>query len=102
LAVCTTNPVPALPDVPPLSQTVPGYEAGVWHGIGAPAKVAPEIVSTLHDAVNAVLADPKVMARLDQLGAVPAPMTVDAFAKSIADDTAKWAKVIKFAGIQPE
>jgi tripartite-type tricarboxylate transporter receptor subunit TctC len=102
LAVCTTNPVPALPDVPPLSQTVPGYEAGVWHGIGAPAKVAPEIVSTLHDAVNAVLADPKVMARLDQLGAVPAPMTVDAFAKSIADDTAKWARVIKFAGIQPE
>jgi tripartite-type tricarboxylate transporter receptor subunit TctC len=102
LAVCTTDPVPALPDVPPLSRTVPDYEASAWHGIGAPAKVAPEIVAVLHDAVGAALADPKVTARLDQIGVTPAPMTIDAFAKSIADDTAKWAKVIKFAGIKPE
>jgi tripartite-type tricarboxylate transporter receptor subunit TctC len=102
LAVCTTDPIPALPDVPPLSRTVPGYEASAWHGIGAPAKVAPAIVATLHDTVNATLADPKVTARLDQLGVMPAPMPIDTFAKFIADDTAKWAKVIKFAGIHAE
>jgi tripartite-type tricarboxylate transporter receptor subunit TctC len=102
LAVCTTEPVPALPDVPPLDRSVPGYEASAWHGIGAPAKTPADIVATLHDAVNAVLADPKVTARLGQLGVTPAPMTIAAFTKFIADDTAKWAKVIKFSGVQPE
>ena len=102
LAVCTTDPVPALPDVPPLDRFVPGYEASAWHGIGAPAKTPGNIIATLHDAADALLADAKVTARLNQLGVTPAPMTIAAFKKFIADDTAKWAKVIKFSGAKAE
>jgi tripartite-type tricarboxylate transporter receptor subunit TctC len=102
LGVSTTDPIPSLPDVPPLARFVSGYEASVWHGLGTPANTDPDIVGTLNRAVNEALVDPKLTARLAELGVVPAPMTSAAFGQYIAEDTAKWAKVIKFAGIKPE
>jgi len=92
----------AIPDVPTIGATVPGYEAVVWYGIVAPKGTPPEIVDTLNTAVNAVLADPKLEARLVQLGGVPMPMTPAQFGKLIADETEKWAKVVKFSGAKPD
>src|SRR6516165_5490697 len=83
-------------------ETVPGYEAVVWYGIVAPKGTPPEIVETLNTAVNAVLADPKLEARLVQLGGVPMPMTSAQFGKLIADETEKWAKVVKFSNAKPD
>src|SRR5262245_29982758 len=80
----------------------PGYEAVVWYGIVAPKGTPPEIVETLNAAVNAVLADLKLEARLVQLGGVPMPMTPAQFGKLIADETEKWAKVVKFSGAKPD
>jgi len=102
LAVTSAARLPILPDVPTLDQFVPGYEADVWHGIVAPANTAPDIVAVLNQTVNAGLADPQMRARLAGLGAAPSPMTPDEFGKSIADDTKKWAEVIKFAGVKPD
>ncbi len=102
LAVTTSGRQASLPEVPPLAEFVPGFEAVAWHGIGAPARTAPEIVSTLNQAVNAGLADAGIRGLLADLGAVPTAMTPVEFARFIADDTAKWAKVIKFADIKPE
>src|SRR5262249_28034548 len=92
----------AIPDVPTVAEPVPGYEAVVWYGIIAPKGTPPEIVDTLNTAVNAVLADPKLEARLVQLGGVPMPMTPAQFGKLIADETEKWAKVVKFSGAKPD
>jgi len=74
----------------------------VWYGIVAPKGTPPEIVDTLNTAVNAVLADPKLEARLVQLGGEPMPMTPTQFGKLIADETEKWAKVVKFSGAKPD
>jgi tripartite-type tricarboxylate transporter receptor subunit TctC len=92
----------ALPDVPTIGETVPGYEAVVWYGIVAPKGTPPEIVGTLNSAVNAVLADPKLKARLAELGGEAMPMTSAQFGKLIADETEKWAKVVKFSGAKAE
>jgi tripartite-type tricarboxylate transporter receptor subunit TctC len=92
----------ALPDVPTIGETVPGYEAVVWYGIVAPKGTLPEIVGTLNSAVNAVLADPKLKARLAELGGEAMPMTSAQFGKLIADETEKWAKVVKFSGAKAE
>jgi tripartite-type tricarboxylate transporter receptor subunit TctC len=92
----------ALPDVPTIGETVPGYEAIVWYGIVAPKGTPPEIVDTLNSAVNAVLADPKLKARLAELGGEAMPMTPAQFGKLIADETEKWAKVVKFSGAKAE
>src|SRR5262249_23177743 len=94
--------VAAIPDVPTIGETVPGYEAVVWYGIVAPKGTPPEIVETLNTAVNAVLPDPKLEARLVQLGGVPMPMTPAQFGKLIADETQKWAKVVKVSGAKPD
>jgi tripartite-type tricarboxylate transporter receptor subunit TctC len=102
LAVTGLTRSAALPDIPTMDDFVPGYEASVWHGIGAPANIAPEIINKLNTEINAGLADPKMKARLADLGAVPMPMTPAEFRKVIADDTEKWAKVIRFSGAKPD
>jgi tripartite-type tricarboxylate transporter receptor subunit TctC len=100
LGVTTAQPYAALPGVPPIGQSVPGYEASGWQGIGAPANTPPEILDKLHGEINAALADPKFTARLDELGAPPFATSRDDFKTLIAADTDKWAKVIKFANIK--
>ncbi len=92
----------ALPDVPTIGETVPGYEAVVWYGIVAPKGTPPQIVDTLNKAVNEVLADPKLKARLVEFGGEPMPMTPAQFGKLIADETEKWAKVVKFSGVKAD
>jgi tripartite-type tricarboxylate transporter receptor subunit TctC len=92
----------ALPDVPTIGETVPGYQVDVWNGIVAPRGTPPEIVGTLNRAVNAVLADPRLQARFAELGGAPMPMTPGAFGDLLVAETAKWAKVVKFSGAKPE
>jgi tripartite-type tricarboxylate transporter receptor subunit TctC len=81
---------------------VPGYEASAWYGIGAPRGTPPEIIGKLNGAINAMLADPALKARFVELGASVLPGSSADFGKLIADETDKWGKVIKFAGIKPE
>jgi tripartite-type tricarboxylate transporter receptor subunit TctC len=102
LAVTTTTRSQALPDVPAVSETLPGYEASGWYGIGAPKSTPAEIIERLNTKVNAGLADPQLQARFTNLSAtVLAGSPVD-FAKLIADETKKWGKVILAANIKPE
>ena len=100
LAVTTTERSELLPDVPVLADTVPGYEASALFGMGAPAKTPPEIIAKLNAEVNAVLAEPAIKARLKELGGAPLIGPPDAFGKMIADETAKWEKVVKGAKSQ--
>jgi tripartite-type tricarboxylate transporter receptor subunit TctC len=102
LAVTTATRSEALPDVPAVGEFVQGYEASTWYGIGAPKNTPSEIVERLNKEVNAALADPKLKARLADLGAEPLSMAPVEFAKFVADDTEKWAKVVKFAGIKAD
>jgi tripartite-type tricarboxylate transporter receptor subunit TctC len=90
----------ALPDVPTVGETVPGFETSLWYGIVAPKGTPPAIVDKLHQTIAAVLADPKIKARLAELGGEPMPLTPAEFGKLIVDDTEKWAKVIKAAGVK--
>lgn len=85
-----------------MGEFLPGYEATAWFGIGAPKNTSAEIVEALNEAINAGLADPAFKARLIDLGGAPAPMSAAEFGTFIADETAKWGKVIKFANIKPE
>lgn len=100
LAICSKTRSPVLPNLPPLADYVAGFEATAWHGIGVPARTPDEIVAKLNKEVNAALATPSMAATLAKLGAAPAPMTSAQFAKFIAADTEKWAKVVKFAHIK--
>jgi tripartite-type tricarboxylate transporter receptor subunit TctC len=102
LAVTSATRQASLPDVPALTEFVPGYEANGWYGIGAPKTTAPEIIERLNGAASAALADADMKARLNDLGAVPMPMTPAEFATFLAADTEKWAKVIRAADIKPE
>jgi tripartite-type tricarboxylate transporter receptor subunit TctC len=102
LAVTSTTRVQALPDIPTMTEFVPGYEASTWFGIGAPNGVPAEIVLKLNKEVNEGLADPKMIERLTDLGSDPMPMTPAEFGKYIAEQTAKWAKVIRTSNIKPE
>ena len=102
LGVTASKRVDSIPDVPTIGETVPGYEATVWYGIAAPKGTPPEIVEKLNQAVNVVLANPKLQIRLAELGGEAMPMTPAEFGKLVADETEKWAKVVKFAGIKPE
>ena len=87
-----------LPDVPPIAEALPGYEATSWSGLMAPKGTPPEIVDKLNRDVNASLADPKVIERFIAIGGPPTPDTPAAFGRIIAVDTEKWAKVIKDSG----
>ena len=99
LAVTTTHRLGALPDLPTVAESVPGYEALGWYALGAPKNTPAEIVARLNDATNTALADPKFKARLADLGVEPMPMTPAQFAAFIASETDKWTKVIKTAGV---
>jgi len=102
LAVTTATRSAALPDLPPIGDFLPGYEASVFYGIGAPRDTPPEIVERLNQEINAGLTDPKLKARLTDLGGATLPGSPAEFGKLIASETEKWAKVIKFAHIKPE
>ena len=102
LAVTTATRSEVLPDVPTVGEFVPGYEASAWYGIGAPKATPAEIVDKLNKEVNAALHDPKMKVRFADLGGEPLPGSPAELAKLIADETEKWAKVIKFAGIKPQ
>ena len=102
LAVTTAARSPLLPDVPVVADTVKDYEASALFGMRAPKKTPPEIIAKLNAEVNAVLAEPAIKARLIDLGGDPLVGTPEAFGKMIADETEKWEKVVKFAGIKIE
>jgi len=102
LAVATATRSEALPDVPTVGEFVPGYEASSWSGVGAPKATPAEIVDKLNKEINAGLADPKMKARLADLGGTVLPGPPSDFGKLIAEETEKWAKVVKFAGIKLE
>jgi tripartite-type tricarboxylate transporter receptor subunit TctC len=102
LGVTTKERVASIPDVPTIGETVPGYEVSVWFGISGPKGMPPEIVGKLNAAVNAVLANPKLKERFYDLGGEPMPMSPAEFGKLVADETAKWAKVVKSAGLKVE
>jgi tripartite-type tricarboxylate transporter receptor subunit TctC len=102
LAVTTATRSDALPDVPTVDEFVPGYEASAWFGVGAPKATPAEIVEKLNKEINASLADPKMKARLADVGGTALSGSPADFGKLIAEETEKWAKVIKSAGIKPE
>jgi tripartite-type tricarboxylate transporter receptor subunit TctC len=102
LAVTTATRSEALPDVPAVGEFLPGFEASVWYGVGAPRKTPAEIVEKLNNEINAALADPNLKARLAELGAEPMSMTSAKFTKFVDYETEKWRNVIKFADIKAE
>ena len=102
LAVTTATRLEVLPGVPAVGEFVPGYEASAWQGIGAPKSTPAEIIERLNTHINAGLADPKMKARLADLGAIPIPMTPADFGKLIADETEKWGKAVQFSGAKPD
>ena len=102
LAVTTTARSELLPELPTLSDFVPGYEASQWYGIGAPKNTPTEIIDRLNEEINASLADPKIKVRLTDLGGTPLSGSPAEFGKLIAEETAKWGKVVKFAGIKAD
>jgi tripartite-type tricarboxylate transporter receptor subunit TctC len=102
LAVTTAERSQALPDVPTVAEFVPGYEASSWYGIGAPAGTPAEIVDKLNKEINAGLADPKIKARLDEMGGTALIGPPAAFGQLIVDETEKWGKVMRAANIKPE
>jgi tripartite-type tricarboxylate transporter receptor subunit TctC len=102
LAVTTATPSAALANVPPLSDFVPGYEASTWYGVGVPKNTPAEIVDKLSSAVNAVLADSRLEARLADLGSTALACSPAEFGKLIVDETEKWGKVVKFAGLRAD
>jgi len=102
LAVTTATRSDELPDVPTIAEFVPGYEASQWYGIGAPRNTPPEVIERLNRETNAVLAEPRMKARLAELGASVLSGSPADFGKLIVDDTAKWAKVVKLSGARPD
>ena len=102
LAVTTTTRSPALPDIPALAEFIPGYEASAWYGVSAPRNTPKVVIGKLNKEINAGLADPALQARLVDLGGMIVPGSPADFGKFVSDETEKWAKVIKFAGIRSE
>jgi tripartite-type tricarboxylate transporter receptor subunit TctC len=102
LAVTTAARTEALPGVPTLGEFVPGYEASTFFGVGAPKNTPIEIIDELNGEINAALRDPRIKARLADLGSTVLPDSPADFGKLIADETGKWGKVVVAAGIKPE
>jgi tripartite-type tricarboxylate transporter receptor subunit TctC len=102
LALTTASRSDALPDIPTVGEFVPGYESRSWYGVGAPKHTPTDIIDKLNKEINSALADPKLKVRLADLSGTVLPGTPTDFGKLIADETEKWAKVIKFAGIKAE
>jgi tripartite-type tricarboxylate transporter receptor subunit TctC len=99
IAVTSATRLEAMPDIPTVGETVQGFESAQWYGVGVPAGTPAAVIATLNKEVTAALSDPKIKARIDQLGGVPLPMSPEEFGKFVAGETAKMAKVIKAAGI---
>jgi tripartite-type tricarboxylate transporter receptor subunit TctC len=102
LAVTTAKRSQLLADIPTLGEFLPDYEASAWQGVGAPKNTPTEIIEMLNKQINAGIADAQMKASFVDLGAVPMPMTPDAFCKFIADETKKWTRVIKIANIRAD
>ena len=99
LGVTSPQRWPGVPDIPAVAETVPGFESVGFYGISAPKGTPPEIVDILNKAVGEALKDPKLVARLGDVGGIPKPMTPAEFGKLVADETEKWRKVVEFAGV---
>jgi tripartite-type tricarboxylate transporter receptor subunit TctC len=102
LAVSTTTRLESLPDIPTVGDFVPGFETSAWGGIGAPKDTPGEIIDKLNREINAALADPKMNARLADLGGLVLPLSPAEYGRRIAEETEKWGKVIKFAGARAD
>jgi tripartite-type tricarboxylate transporter receptor subunit TctC len=102
LAVTTATRSDTLPDVPTMAEFLPGYEANSWYGVGAPKNTPSEIIDKINKEINAGLTDPKMKARISELGATAFPSSPADFGKLVADETAKWGKVVRTANIKPE
>jgi tripartite-type tricarboxylate transporter receptor subunit TctC len=102
LAVTSATGLEVLPDIPTMAKFLPGYEASGWYGIGAPRNTPADIIDKLNKEINAAITDPQMKARIAEMGETALPTSPADFGKLIADETEKWAKVIKFAGIKPE
>jgi tripartite-type tricarboxylate transporter receptor subunit TctC len=102
LAVTTSARAEALPDVPVVADTLPGFEASQWYALGAPRNTPADVVATINKEVLAGLADSKMKVRVAQLGGEPMAMSPGELGKLVVDETEKWGKVVKFAGIKPE
>jgi tripartite-type tricarboxylate transporter receptor subunit TctC len=102
LGVTSPQRWPGLPDIPAIAETVPGFESVGFYGISAPKGTPPEIVEILNKAVNEALKDPKLVARLADVGGIPKPMTPAEFGQLISGETEKWRKVVEFAGVSVE
>jgi tripartite-type tricarboxylate transporter receptor subunit TctC len=100
IAVTSATRLGSMPEIPMVGETVPGYESAQWYGVGTPAGTPSAIIATLNKEVNAALADPKIKARLADLGGVPLSMSPEEFGKFLANETEKMGKVIKAAGIR--
>jgi tripartite-type tricarboxylate transporter receptor subunit TctC len=102
LGITTASRAEVLPEVPPVADVVPGYAASQWYGLGAPRNTPAEIVDRLNKEINAALTDPRMKARFADIGGEALPGTPAEFGKFLVDETEKWAKVVKFAGLKPE
>jgi len=102
LGVTTLKRLEALPDIPTVAETVPGYEAIGWYGLGMPKNTPAEFVNRINEATNKALSDPRLKERLATLGVEPMPMTSAEFGKFVGSEADKWTKVIRAAGVTPE
>jgi len=102
LGVTTEKRSPVLPEIPTIAEFVPGYEASGWQGVGAPRNTPADVIDKLNKEINEGLADPKIKARLADLGYAASASSPAEFGKFVADETEKWGKVVKFAGIKAE
>jgi tripartite-type tricarboxylate transporter receptor subunit TctC len=102
LAVTTATRIEMLPELPPVGDFVPGYDASQWYGLSAPAKTPADIVAMLNKEINAALADPKMKSRFADIGGEPLKGLPDEYGKLIAEETEKWGKVVKSVGMKPE
>jgi tripartite-type tricarboxylate transporter receptor subunit TctC len=102
LAVTATARLEGLPDVPTVADFLPGFETSAWAGIGAPKNTPAEIIDQLNRETNAALADPKLKARVADLGGMVFPLSPAEYEKRVAEETEKWGKVVKFSGAKPD
>ena len=102
LAITSATRSELLPEVPALADFVPGYESSAWYGVGAPRNTPLEIIDRLNKEINAILAEPKVKARIADMGATLVAGSPADFGKLVADETEKWGKVVRFAGVKAE